>query len=53
MQLKITQLNNRITNIRKDALHKLTTYLVLNHKQIVIEDLNLSRMMLHHNPSPH
>nr|WP_293108092.1 transposase [Okeania sp. SIO2F4] len=41
-QLKIAKLHNRIANIRKDTLHKLTTYLAKNHSQIVIEDLNVS-----------
>ena len=44
-QLKIAKLHNKIANIRKDTLHKLTTYLAKNHSQIVIEDLNVSGMM--------
>ncbi|NEN87547.1 MAG: IS200/IS605 family element transposase accessory protein TnpB [Okeania sp. SIO3H1] len=47
-QLKIAALHNRIANIRKDTLHKLTTYLAKNHSQIVIEDLNVSGMMSNH-----
>ncbi|WP_293116459.1 RNA-guided endonuclease TnpB family protein [Okeania sp. SIO1I7] len=47
-QLKIAQLHNTIANIRKDTLHKLTTYLAKNHSQIVIEDLNVSGMMANH-----
>ncbi|WP_293089878.1 RNA-guided endonuclease TnpB family protein [Okeania sp. SIO3B5] len=47
-QLKIARLYNRIANIRKDTLHKLTTYLTKNHSQIVIEDLNVSGMMANH-----
>ena len=47
-QLKIAQLHKRIANIRKDTLHKLTTYLAKNHNQIVIEDLNVSGMMANH-----
>ncbi len=47
-QLKIAQLHNRIANIRKDTLHKLTTYLAKNHSEIVIEDLNVSGMMANH-----
>ncbi|NET26498.1 RNA-guided endonuclease TnpB family protein [Okeania sp. SIO1I7] len=47
-QLKIAQLHNRIANIRKDTLHKLTTYLAKNHSQIVIENLNISGMMANH-----
>ncbi len=47
-QLKIAKLHNKIANIRKDSLHKLTTYLAKNHSQIVIEDLNVSGMMSNH-----
>ena len=47
-QLKIAQLHNTIANIRKDTLHKLTTYLAKNHSQIVIEDLNVLGMMANH-----
>ncbi len=44
-QIKIAMLHRRIANIRKDTLHKLTTYLAKNHGQIVIEDLNVSGML--------
>jgi putative transposase len=44
-QSKIAQLHQRIVNIRKDTLHKLTTYLAKNHGTVVIEDLNVSGMM--------
>ncbi|MEB3282163.1 MAG: RNA-guided endonuclease TnpB family protein, partial [Lyngbya sp.] len=44
-QLQIAKLHRRIANLRKDTLHKLTTYLAKNHSQIVIEDLNVSGMM--------
>jgi putative transposase len=44
-QLKIAKLHKRSADIRKDTLHKLTTYLAKNHSQIVIEDLNVSGMM--------
>ncbi|NEP37917.1 MAG: IS200/IS605 family element transposase accessory protein TnpB [Okeania sp. SIO2G4] len=47
-QLKVARLHSRIANIRKDTLHKLTTYLAKNHSQIVIEDLNVSGMMANH-----
>ncbi len=45
VQLKIAKLHARIANIRKDTLHKLTTYLAKNHSKIVIEDLNVSGML--------
>ena len=38
----------RIANIRADALHKLTTHLAKNHRQVVIEDLNVSGMTKNH-----
>jgi putative transposase len=44
-QAKIARLHQRIANIRKDTLHKLTTYLAKNHGMVVIEDLNVSGMM--------
>lgn len=44
-QIKIARLHQRIANIRKDTLHKLTTYLAKNHGVIVIEDLNVSGLM--------
>ncbi|NEP89490.1 MAG: IS200/IS605 family element transposase accessory protein TnpB [Okeania sp. SIO2C2] len=47
-QLKIAKLHNKIADIRKDKLHKLTTYLAKNHSKIVIEDLNVSGMMSNH-----
>lgn len=47
-QLKIARLHQKIANIRKDALHKLTTYLSKNHAVIGIENLNVSGMMANH-----
>ena len=47
-QNKIAKLHRKIANIRKDTLHKLTTYLTKNHGHIVIEDLNVSGMMANH-----
>lgn len=44
-QLKIAKLHTKIANIRKDTLHKLTTYLAKNHGKIVIENLNVSGML--------
>ncbi|MHC5825597.1 MAG: RNA-guided endonuclease InsQ/TnpB family protein, partial [Nostoc sp.] len=38
-------LHQRIANIRKDTVHKLTTYLAKNHGMVVVEDLNVSGMM--------
>ena len=44
-QIKIARLHRKIANIRKDTLHKLTTYLAKNHSQIVVENLNVSGML--------
>lgn len=44
-QARIARLHQRIASIRKDTLHKLTTYLAKNHGMVVIEDLNVSGMM--------
>jgi putative transposase len=44
-QLKIARVHRRIANIRKDTLHKLTTYISKNHAVIGLEDLNVSGMM--------
>ncbi len=46
--IKVARLHKRIADIRKDTLHKLTTYLTKNHGQIVIEDLNVSGMLANH-----
>ncbi|WP_293157204.1 MULTISPECIES: RNA-guided endonuclease TnpB family protein [unclassified Microcoleus] len=45
---KIGKLHGRIAWIRKDFLHKLTTYLTQTFEQIKIEDLNVSGMMANH-----
>ncbi|MCU0541302.1 MAG: transposase [Oscillatoriaceae cyanobacterium Prado104] len=44
-QIKIALLHQKIANIRKDTLHKLTTLLAKNHGTVVIEDLNVSGML--------
>ena len=47
-QLKIARLHQKIANLRKDNLHKITTFLAKNHSKIVIEDLNVSGMLANH-----
>ena len=37
-----------IANMRKDAAHKLTSYLVKNHALIAIEDLCVAGMLKNH-----
>ncbi|WP_445214825.1 RNA-guided endonuclease InsQ/TnpB family protein [Brasilonema sp. UFV-L1] len=43
--LLLAKAHRRIANIRRDVLHKVTTYLSKNHAVIGIEDLNVSGMM--------
>jgi putative transposase len=47
-KFKLAKLHYRISNIRQDALHKLTTTLAKNHSEIWIEDLNVSGMLQNH-----
>jgi putative transposase len=47
-QLRLSKLHARLTNIRKDAAHKLTTDLTRRFGTIVIEDLNVSGMTKNH-----
>jgi len=45
LSLKLSKLHQKIANIRKDTLHKVTTFLTNNFKYIAIEDLNIKGMM--------
>lgn len=45
---EVARLHQRIANIRKDALHKLTTFIAANYSEVVIEDLNVKGMMANH-----
>ena len=45
---RVAKLHYKISNIRKDATHKLTSYLSKNHAEIVIEDLNVKGMSKNH-----
>ena len=45
---KIANLHARISNIRNDATHKLTSHLAKNHSVVVIENLNVRGMMKNH-----
>ena len=47
-KLKVARLHYRISNIRKDALHKATTKLIRENKAIVLEDLNVKGMTKNH-----
>jgi len=45
---KLAKLHYRISNIRKDALHKATSSIVQKNNVIVLEDLSVSGMMKNH-----
>ena len=45
---KLARLHLKISNIRKNCLHKLTSYLAKNFNHVVIEDLNVKGMMKNH-----
>ena len=47
-QLKIARVHSKVANIRKDTLHKITTYISKNHAVIGIENLNVSGMLANH-----
>ncbi|MGH8001319.1 MAG: RNA-guided endonuclease InsQ/TnpB family protein [Brasilonema sp.] len=47
-KLRIAKAHRRVSNIRKDATHKATTYICKNHAVVGIEDLNTSGMMANH-----
>ena len=44
-RIKIAKLHNRIADIRKDFLHKLSTKVVNENQVIVLENLNVSGMV--------
>lgn len=48
LRIKIAFLHAKIANIRKDTLHKITTYLTKNFLHISIEDLNVAGMLKNH-----
>lgn len=45
---RLAKLHLKVSNIRKDAIHKLTTYLAKNHSEIKIEDLNVKAFLKNH-----
>ena len=47
-RLKVAKLHEKITNQRKDFLHKLSTKLIRENQSIAIEDLQVSNMMKNH-----
>lgn len=47
-RMRLAKAHRRVADIRRDAIHKLTTYLAKNHGTIVIEDLHVSGMLKNH-----
>lgn len=47
-QLKVQRLHRRVSSIRQDAIHKITTFLAKNHSRVVIEALNVAGMLKNH-----
>ena len=47
-KLKLSCLHNRISNIRKDSLHKATTKIICENQTIVLENLKISNMLKNH-----
>ena len=45
---KLARLHERVTNIRKDYLHKVSTEIIKNHDVICVEDLAVKNMMQNH-----
>jgi putative transposase len=46
---KLAKTHKKVADVRKDGLHKLTTYLAKNFEVVVIEDLKVSNMVKNHN----
>ncbi len=44
-RLRLAKMHLKISNIRQDTLHKVTTYLAKSHSRIVIENLGVSGML--------
>ncbi|MBG0817732.1 IS200/IS605 family element transposase accessory protein TnpB [Planomonospora sp. ID82291] len=50
-RLKVARVHARITDRRRDFLHKLTTRLVRENQTVVIEDLTVRNLVGNHNPA--
>ena len=48
-RLRVAKLHEKISNQRKDYLHKLTTYLATRYETVCIEDLAVKNMVKNHN----
>lgn len=48
-RVKLAKLHYRISNLRKDTLHKITSQIINENQVIVLEDLKVSNMLKNHN----
>jgi putative transposase len=48
-RVKLAKLHYKISNIRKDTLHKITSQIINENQVIVLEDLKVSNMLKNHN----
>lgn len=47
-RVKVAKIHEKLVNMRRDFLHKLSTYLVKNHDILCIEDLSSKNLMKNH-----
>jgi putative transposase len=47
-KIQLAKHHARIANLRKETLHKVTTFLCKNHAKIVVEDLNVAGLLSNH-----
>jgi putative transposase len=48
-KIKVARIHEKITNVRKDYLDKVSTEIVKNHDMIGMEDLSVRNMLKNHN----
>ena len=52
-KIKLAKLERKVSNIRKDLLHKFTTKIIRENQTIVLEDLNVIGMVKNHKLAKH
>lgn len=52
-RLKLALAHQRVKNLRRDYLHKITTQIAKNHSEVVIENLNVKGMLANHKLAAH
>ena len=50
---EVTRIHTRVANLRKDAIHKLTTDVATTYGTVVVADLNVSGMLKNHKLARH